>query len=132
MPARFARLRRPALAAILCGCSAGATYVTVPMSPIASASDASTDDGADATVARPSFRPLPNEPTPASPRARCRRVVACRTEDQVAASVSYPPPFERCTSENGDGARFSPRETRDARRADPHACCYVAFLDCRT
>ncbi len=132
MIAQLACLRRPALAALVCGCSASATFVTVPMSPVAVPADASAlaDQGADAS-ARTVFRPLPSEPTPPSPRLRCRREVSCKPEEGAAPPVSFPPPFERCGAENGDGS-FSPRETRDARRGDGHACCYVAFADCRT
>jgi hypothetical protein len=128
----LAIVRRSVFAATVCGCTATAAYVTVPMSQVGAGADASADD---ATLAAPlgvTFRPLPPEPAPASSRARCRREVSCRAEEDAAPAPSFPPPFERCAPDNGDGAKFSARETRETRRGDGHACCYVAFADCRT
>ncbi len=129
MRLHFRSFRRAALAVAVCGCSASATYVTVPMSRAPAIPDASPDDG-DALAVRVTFRPLPTEPV--AERARgCRREVTCRPEEDTAVPVAYPPPFERCLTELGSPrAAFSPRETRDARRGEPHACCYVSFLGC--
>jgi hypothetical protein len=131
MNAWLLALRRAAFSAAVCGCSAGATFVTVPMSPVAASADAAAGD-VDASAAGATFRPLPPEPTPPSARARCRREVSCRAEEATAPALSFPPPFERCAPESPDGAKFSARETREARRGDGHACCYVAFADCRS
>lgn len=135
MYGRLAMLRRAFFAlaplATAAACSAGATYVTVPMSQITAPADAGIDDAAEAPVVRVAFRPLPAEPA-APERARgCRREVACRTEEDQAATLAFPPPFEHCPTHVPSNATFSVHETREARKDDPHACCYVAFLLCR-
>jgi hypothetical protein len=135
MYACLASFRRAFFVAVVpaaVACSAGATYVTVPMSQTAPPADAGLDESADAQPPRvAAFRPLPVEPLPPERGRGCRREVACRTEEDLAATLTFPPPFERCPTHVPSNATFSVHETREARKDDPHACCYVGFLGCR-
>ncbi len=129
MPALLPTVRTSALALVATGCSAGAAFLTVPMTRTTPAPDASAEES-DAG-GRSASRALPAEPTPPGLSRACRRDVTCRPEeDGPTAPRAFPPPFERCAEITPSGAAFSARETMDARRDDAHACCYVGFVGC--
>ena len=115
-------------------CSSGPSYVAPPMSAQAGSPEAAPiDRGELAATARTAFRPLPAEPTPPAHATGCKRIAVCQPEEDEPPALAYPPPFERCWPQVDRGARalsFSPKETRDARVEDAHACCYVEFTEC--
>jgi hypothetical protein len=96
------------------------------MTPSSGGPDASKGEPGE-LVARNAFRPLPPEPAPPERMRGCKRDVSCRVEEAEPLTLAYPPPFERCVPLPA----FSPKETRDARVDDTHACCYVEFTGCR-
>jgi hypothetical protein len=131
----FSRLRARYFAACcVVACTSSPAYVAPPMSASNGGADAAAGErGELAAAGRNAFRPLPAEPAPPERSTGCKREVRCQPEEERPPALAYPPPFERCWPEVDRGAlslEFSPKETRDARIEDAHACCYIEFRDC--
>ncbi|HUJ58281.1 MAG TPA: hypothetical protein VLX92_07305 [Kofleriaceae bacterium] len=120
------------LVALIAACDAGRH--TEPVAPVAVAPARVAADAAPVpTDAAPADPPEPTQPQlecAFQRRVQCQRGTPTRTALQQS-------PFEWCPSElpvarkpfyGGDTLRFSAAETRNARRLDHDACCYVEFV----